>query len=60
MVKGNAENIELSTLTAEDAKVFVAQVPNEKIYHALVMYPNKNVVKMITACAGFTEFCGDR
>ena len=60
LVKGNAENIELSTLTAEDAKVFVAQVPNEKIYHALVMYPNKNVVKMITACAGFTEFCGDR
>ena len=60
LVKGNAENIELSTLTAEDAKVFVAQVPNEKIYHALVMYPNKNVVKMITACSGFTEFCGDR
>jgi hypothetical protein len=60
LVKGNAENIELSTLTAEDAKVFVAQVPNEKIYHALVIYPDKNVVKMITACAGFTKFCGDR
>ena len=60
LVKGNAENIELSTLAAEDAKVFVTQVPNEKIYHALVIYPDKNVVKMITACAGFTKFCGDR
>lgn len=59
LVKGSLGRIELSTLAAENAKIFVAEYPKENAYRALVLYPNKKVVKMVTACAGFTEFCGE-
>ena len=61
LVKGGSlGRIELSTLAAENAKIFVTEYSKENAYRALVLYPNKNVVKMITACAGFTDFCGKR
>lgn len=60
LVKGSTARIELSTYTAKDTRIFITEYPKENAYRALVWYPNKNVVKMITACAGFTDFCGKR
>lgn len=59
LVYQDTKNIELSKLNLDDTKFYKYKSKHHTrpIYKGVVIYPNNNVVKVVTLCEGTSDYC---